>query len=206
VAEPALRIGGLSVTAGAGSGRDAFRGPGVIANVVAFHGVWLLSLYGAGRGLPWLGAVALALFLVWHLRMAPVSPRAELAVMAAAALTGLVADTFFARAGILSYAAPWPVSGVAPAWIIVMWMNFALTLNLALRWLQGHALLAAVLGFAGGPFAYLAGVRLDAATLTAPPPVAYSVIGVAWAVAVPLLVLAAGAADRRWPATTVAVR
>jgi hypothetical protein len=173
-------------------------GAGVVANVVGFHGVWFLSLYGAGRGLPWLGAATLVLFLAWHLRGA-VSPRAEFALMAAAAVTGFVADTLFARAGVLAYAAPWPLAGFAPAWIVVMWVNFALTLNVALRWLQGRAWLAAVLGFFGGPFAYLAGIRLDAATLTASPPVAYTVIGVVWAVAVPLLVVVAGRVARRWP-------
>ena len=174
-------------------------GPGVLANVAGFHAVWFLSLYGAGRGLPWLGAAALGLFLAWHFR-GPVSPRAELALMATAAAVGFAADTVFARAGILDYAAPWPARGFAPAWIIVMWMNFALTLNVALRWLQGRPLLAAALGFVGGPFAYLAGVRLDAAALTAPPPLAYGVIGAVWAVAVPVLVVAAGRAARRWPA------
>lgn len=173
-------------------------GPVVIANVVGFHAVWFLSLYGAGRGLPWLGTAALVLFLAWHLR-GPVSPRAELALMGAAAATGFVADTLFARAGLLAYAAPWPLAGFAPAWIVVMWVNFALTLNVALRWLQGRAWLAAVLGFFGGPFAYLAGIRLDAAMLTAAPPVAYTVIGTVWAVAVPLLVVVAGRAARRWP-------
>jgi hypothetical protein len=131
-----------------------------------------------------------------------VSPRAELALAGIAAGTGLVADTLFAQAGVLQYASPWPVPGVAPAWIIVMWMNFALTLNVALRWLHGRYWLAAVLGVVGGPLAYLAGLRLGAATLAAPAPVAYTVIAVTWAVAVPLLVWSAAWSDRRWPATS----
>ncbi len=150
--------------------------------------------------MPWLGAAALLLFLGWHLRT-PVSPRAELALAGVAAGVGLVADTLFAQAGILDYAAPWPVPGAAPAWIIVMWMNFALTLNVALRWLHGRYGLAAALGFFGGPLAYLAGLKLNAAALAAPAPTAYTLIGLTWAVAVPFLVRAAEWSGRRWPAT-----
>lgn len=150
--------------------------------------------------MPWLGAAALLLFLAWHLRT-PVSPRAELAVAGVAAVTGFLVDTLFAQAGVLAYASPWPVPGLAPAWIIVMWMNFALTLNVALRWLHGRYGLAAILGFVGGPFAYLAGVKLGAATLSVPPVSGYAVIGVTWAVAVPLLVRSAEWSGRRWPAT-----
>jgi hypothetical protein len=90
---------------------------------------------------------------------------------------------------------------VAPAWIIVMWVNFALTLNVALRWLHGRYGLAAVLGFVGGPLAYLAGLKLNAAALAAPAPTAYTLIGCTWAVAVPFLVRAAEWSVRRWPAT-----
>jgi len=140
------------------------------------------------------------LFLAWHLRT-PVSPRAELALAGVAAGTGFLVDTLFAQAGVLAYASPWPVPGVAPAWIIVMWVNFALTLNVALRWLHGRYGLAAVLGLGGGPFAYLAGVKLGAAALVAPALVAYAVIGGTWALAVPLLVRAAEWSGRRWPAT-----
>jgi hypothetical protein len=150
--------------------------------------------------LPWLGAASLLLFLAWHLRT-PVSPRAELALAGVAGLVGLSADTLFAQAGILAYAEPWPVRGVAPAWIVVMWMNFALTLNVAMRWLHGRYWLAAVLGLVGGPLAYLAGVRLDAAVLSAPGPSAYALIGLTWAFAVPFLVRAAEWSSRRWPAT-----
>jgi hypothetical protein len=171
---------------------------GVVANVVGFHLVWFLSLYGAGRGQAWLGAAVLLPFVGWHLRSG-VAWRAELAVAAAAALTGFLADSLFAQTGILRYAAPWPVPGLAPAWIVVMWINFALTLNVALRWLRGRGVLAAVLGGLGGPFAYIAGVRLDAATLAAAPVMAYAVIALVWAVAVPALVAVAAGAARRWP-------
>lgn len=120
--------------------------------------------------------------------------------MGVAGLVGLVADTAFLQAGLLAYAEPLPSVHLAPFWILVMWMNFALTVNVALRWLHGRYGLAAVLGLAGGPLAYLAGVKLGAAALTADPVRAYGLIGLVWGVAVPLLFAVAERLNRRWPA------
>ena len=108
-------------------------------------------------------------------------------LLAAAALTGLLLDTLFLQFGVLDYAHPLPSSEMAPFWIVVMWMNFALTLNLSMRWLQGRYALAAVLGLVGGPLAYIAGVELGAADWGMDMTSALVVIGIAWALAVPLL-------------------
>jgi len=50
---------------------------------------------------------------------------------------------------------------IAPYWIITMWMLFAMTPNVSLRWLRGKPRLAALLGFYGSPTSYLAGQTLD---------------------------------------------
>lgn len=115
------------------------------------------------------------------------SPRLDLVLAAAAALTGLGCDTLYIRLGLLDYAVPEPWSGLAPYWILVMWANFGLTLNHSLRWLQNRLALAALLGALGAPLAYLAGVQLGAAVLTAPPALVYGAIALAWAVAAPAL-------------------
>ena len=137
-----------------------------IANFVGFQSVWFLSLFGAGTHRAWLGALALAVFTAWHFWSAH-NPRAELVLVAIAGTVGLVADTAFIQTRLLAYAEPLPLAGVAPYWILGMWINFALTLNGSLRWLHGRYVLAAVLGAIGGPLAYAAGVKLKAATLLA---------------------------------------
>jgi len=167
-----------------------------IVNIVLFKAVWLGSLVGAGSGRPWLGLMLLAGFALVHFRLTP-NPRADAWLLGAAAVCGLCLDTLFAQAGLLDYAQPLPVDGMAPFWIVVMWMNFALTLNVSMRWLQGRPWLAVLLGAAGGPLAYVAGVSLGAAAWVAPPQTALTLIGIAWAVAVPALTVTACVLNQR---------
>jgi hypothetical protein len=169
-----------------------------LVNFFGFQSVWFLSLFGAGTQRSWLGAVALAAFTLWHFSTAA-NPRADLVLVAVACAVGFIVDTAFIQAHLLAYAEPLPFAAVAPYWILGMWINFALTLNGSMRWLHGRYLLAAGLGAIGGPLAYMAGVRLGAAELLAGGTVVYGSLAVAWAIAVPLLVLATERVNRRWP-------
>jgi hypothetical protein len=170
----------------------------ILTNFVGFQSVWFLSLFGAGTQRSWLGAIALAVFTVWHFRATP-NPRAELVLVAIACVVGFVVDTTFIQAHLLAYSEPLPFAAVAPYWILGMWINFALTLNGSMRWLQGRYLLAAVLGAIGGPLAYVAGIKLGAAELLASKTVVYGALAVVWAIAVPLLVWATDWVNGLWP-------
>lgn len=167
-----------------------------LANLAGFKSVWFLSLFGAGTARPWLGTLALGVFALTHFLMSP-SRRADLGLALLAGLVGLASDTFYIQLGLLDYAAPYPVAGLAPFWIVVMWMNFGLTLNASMRWLHGRYAVAAGLGAVGGPLAYWAGVELGAATLLAPLVPAVVIVGAVWAIAVPSLVWAAGQISAR---------
>ena len=169
-----------------------------LVNFLGFQSVWFLSLFGAGTHKSWLGAIALAVFTVWHFRSAA-NPRAELVLVAIACVVGLIVDTTFIQANLLAYAEPLPFAAVAPYWILGMWINFALTLNGSMRWLHGRYGLAAVLGAIGGPLAYVAGIKLGAAELQASEAVVYGVLAVTWAIAVPVLVRATVWVNTRWP-------
>jgi hypothetical protein len=169
-----------------------------LANFIGFQSVWFLSLFGAGTHRSWLGAIVLAAFTLWHFRATP-NPRGEFMIVAAACIVGFIVDTAFIQARLLAYAEPLPFAAVAPYWIIGMWINFALTLNGSLRWLHGRYLLAAGLGAIGGPMAYVAGVKLGAASLLASETIVYGTLAVVWAIAVPLLVAITEWVNRLWP-------
>lgn len=170
----------------------------VLLNFVAFQLVWFLSLLGSGSGRHWLGSLAFLVFLGTHLALSR-TRAADVRLALAAAGCGLVLDTACAQAGLLDYAAPFPLAGIAPYWILVMWANFGLTLNSCLRWLQQHLVLGALFGAVGGPLAYLAGARLGAAAVTGHPVLVYSVLACAWAAAVPGLLALARVSGNSWP-------
>ncbi len=80
-----------------------------------------------------------------------------------------------------------------------MWLVFATTLNVSLRWLRGLPLAALGLGAVGGPLAYWGGERLGAMTFVVPV-AATAAIAVGWVVLTPVLVRLARRFDGYAPA------
>jgi hypothetical protein len=159
----------------------------MLINLLFFQIVWFATVYGPGTGLPWLGVPAIAVFAVCHFLVAK-NLRADALLVAIAVLMGLIVETVFVELDVIVYAYNLPFATVAPYWILILWANFALTINTGLRWLHGHYLAAALLGFVGAPIAYFGGVQLGAGRPGIDPAVAYVGIGFAWAVVTPILV------------------
>jgi len=67
-----------------------------------------------------------------------------------------------------------------------MWMLFAMTLNVSMRWLRGKPKLAALLGFYGGPASYIAGEALGGIVLNNQF-AALAALAIGWAVMMPTL-------------------
>lgn len=158
----------------------------LILNFIVFQVAWFLSLKGAAIGRPWIGVVAVLVFLALEMYFGK-RPWADARIAVLAAVGGLVFETLLVSLGMLAYASPVPFAWAAPYWILALWANFGLTLNSSLGWLHGRPVLAAALGAVGGPLAYAAGVRIGAATLTAPAFIAYTAIALVWGIATPVL-------------------
>lgn len=158
------------------------------ANIIGFQLVWLAAVAGAGQGLWWAGLPVLALFAAWQYRVSRV-PRADCKLVLLAALLGFGVDSAFASAQWLEYssAQPWPL--LAPIWIVVLWMGFALTLNHSMTFLRGRYLLAMLLGALSGPVAYLVAERVwGAVRIDTPQGPVLLALALAWAIVTPLLV------------------
>jgi hypothetical protein len=159
-----------------------------LPNFLLYQTAWLACVMGAAHGQPMIGVAVAALVVALHLALAR-SSKSELAVIV---LTGLIGGTWETLVVDLDWVRylgadtqTWP-----PAWIIALWLAFATTFNVSLRWLQGHHVLAALLGLIGGPLAWYAGARLGALEL--PDPIlALIAIGTGWAVLMPLLLFLA---------------
>lgn len=161
--------------------------PFKIGNVVGYQLVWLASVYGAAQSMPWLGPVTVALFAAVHLSLSP-SRQADLRMIAIAIVLGFLLDSLFAASGLLHYASPWPSTVLAPVWILSMWVGFALTLDHSMGFLRGNWMAAGAFGLIGGPLAYWAAERVfGAVSYGASHLVVGVALGVAWAIALPLL-------------------
>lgn len=167
----------------------------LIVNILGFNAGWLACILGAANGLLWLGAAVVTPLLGLHLLLTPSPQRAaEARMVLLIALGGALVDTGLHAAGLLAFPDIAGFSIVFPPFIFVMWVNFALTLNVALRWFRRHPILGGSLAAISGPSTYYAGAKLGAVALH--PDLWPSLIALSaeWAIVFPLAILAM----RRW--------
>jgi len=154
-------------------------------NLALFQIGWWAVVLAAAQGQPELGIGVVALSLAYQLAIAR-APLAEAALVGAAATVGLVLDSLLLATGWVEFTGGNLAGQLAPPWMLALWVNFALTLNVSLRPLQERPLLAAAVGMVGGPFAYWGGAQLGAMTFLNAP-AALTALAIEWAVLTPLL-------------------
>lgn len=162
-------------------------------NVILFQLGWFACVLGAAHGQSWVGALAAAAIVGWHLARAA-QPKPELALIAVAAALGAAFETVLVQTGWVHFNAGVLVEGTAPYWMIALWALFATTLNVSLRAMRSRLGLAALLGALGGPAAYYAGARLGALEFAAAG-AALAAVSAGWAMATPALLGAARRLD-----------
>ena len=158
----------------------------IFLNLFFFKAVWAASLAGVVFGYEWAGLVLLTFFVAWHARTAPTA-RADFLLAIIAMSIGLLLDTWYIRAGLIVYEGSTLSQSFAPLWILGLWVNFALTMNGCLGWLQQRRVLAGLLAAVCGPASYYGGIALGTARVTGDPVILFGAIGLAWALALPLL-------------------
>lgn len=158
----------------------------IAINIILFKLGWLACVISAAKGVPGAGMIAVAAVVAIHLSSAR-NAHLSAKLLASAAAIGLLWESVLASAGWLDYGANHGTGVLAPFWIVGMWVLFATTLNLSFRWLKGRLAVAALFGAIGGPLAFFGGAKLGAVSFSDPvwTPV---VIGVGWALLMPLMV------------------
>lgn len=161
----------------------------MLINFIAFQIAWFACVLGGAHGWPWLGVAVTAAIIALHLYRAP-RPMVELALILVSGLLGFGADSLLTGIGLLQFPSGQLHPHLAPYWMAALWMAFATTLNVSLRWLKPHLGLAALLGMIAGPLAYYGGARLGGVIFSE---LLAGLIGVAgvWTLAMPLLLIIA---------------
>ncbi|MGI9205949.1 MAG: DUF2878 domain-containing protein [Woeseiaceae bacterium] len=158
----------------------------VFVNLSFFKIGWLASVFSAAASMPVIGIIVVGLAVGAHLWLADDS-HSELKLLAFAACLGLLWESFLVATGLVRYEASAMLPGLAPYWIVGMWVLFATTLNVGMRWLRKNVAVAATAGAAGGPLSFLAGEKMGAVGF-ANTSLALFIIGLGWAVLLPVLV------------------
>jgi hypothetical protein len=166
----------------------------ILINFLLFQAGWFVCVLGGAWQWPWVGVAYVALATAWHLTQVP-NPRGESLLLLAAAAVGVLLDSLLPAAGWVTYPSGQLHAALAPVWIVALWVLFAGTLNMSMKWLKHRYLLAAVFGGIGSPMSFYAGSRLGAVTLV-DPVMALGAQAVLWALALPALLWLAARCER----------
>ena len=173
---------------------DAFESPSApaptrpvqIANFVVFQAAWFAAVLGAAHHIPLWGTACVIAAIAWHLGVSA-RPAQEARLIGFACAIGLVVESAVAMQGHVSYPSGQPVSWLAPYWMVALWGELAIALNVTMRWMKRRLWLAALFGAVGGPAAFSAGARLGGAEFIDKTPALVTLVCI-YAVAMPLLV------------------
>lgn len=157
-----------------------------IANFVVFQSAWFAAVLGAAHQIPLWGTVCVIAAIAWHLGVSA-RPAQEAKLIALACAIGLVVESAVAMQGNVTYPSGQPVAWLAPYWMVALWGELAIALNVTMRWMKGRLWLASLLGAIAGPASFASGVKLGGAQFIHQTP-ALITLACAWALLMPLLI------------------
>ena len=157
----------------------------IIINFILFQIGWFACVVGAAKQMPWLGVIVVLAIVIWHLSQAK-QPKLEVYLLILTLIIGAIYDQTMLQNKLLTYQVHGWSNSLTPAWILALWAEFATILNVSLRWMRGHWLIAILFGAIGGPLAYIGAAKLGAVTINVLP-LSYIALSVGWAIITPLL-------------------
>lgn len=161
-----------------------------LINLICMQALWFVAVLGAASNLVWPAFLILNAFMVWQLHPSN-RKQGDFALVLVALLLGFILDSSWISLGWIKFSSPNSINGLAPLWILLLWMGLALTLNHSLAWLQRRLGLAALLTAISSPLSYLGAARLGALQLNGDFWLWFFSIGLSWAIVVPFLLLLA---------------
>lgn len=161
-----------------------------VSNFIAFQLAWFACILGAGNGYPWLGVIAVTVSVLIHITL--IQRRTSFAALLFSAfLIGFLFDSVMMLLGVLRFPDHAMLITPVPLWMLMMWVNLAVTIPFSLSWMKKRYAMAAAFGLIGGPGAYYTGMKLGAVQLGSDMLRSLLLVGLEWAIAMPLLMLVA---------------
>lgn len=161
-----------------------------VSNFIAFQLAWFACILGAGNGYPWLGVIAVTVSALIHIALIQCR-KSFAALLFSAFLIGFLFDGVMMMIGVLRFSDHATLITPVPLWMLMMWVNLAITIPFSLSWMNKRYAMAAVFGFIGGPGAYYTGMKLGAVQLGSDVLLPLVLVGLEWAIAMPLLMFVA---------------
>ena len=158
-----------------------------IWNFILFQSGWFICVISVANNRLETACIALSIIIGFHLFIVRFN-RSELLFILGAGIVGFIIDSGNIHFGVFALGQTQHSIGMAPFWLVGLWILFASTLNHSLRWIHGKYLLIVFLGALFGPIAYFAGISFGALTFSTYHPIpALVIISVEWAIILPLM-------------------
>lgn len=154
----------------------------VVANALVFQASWPLCVIGGST----VALVTTIVSLLFHFAMVQ-ERRTELIFLLCAGAIGFVFDLALLQIGLLESG-----SAIQPLWMCCLWFLFATTVGYAMHWFEQRLLIAGIFAGVFAPLSYIAGAGLTDIDLMKPTWLTAGLIGCAWAVVLPGLLLLRG--------------
>ena len=161
----------------------------LLINIVLFQFGWLSCVWGASIGKPLLGPICVLVIVLIHLYLLQ-SRLNEIKMMTQVTLIGGIWESLMITTDCLIYPNGIFLNYLPPYWIIAMWLLFATTLNISLRWLHRRMLLACIMGLIFGPITYYGGAKLGGVRFT-DPVFSMMIIAISWGALLPIIAIIA---------------
>jgi hypothetical protein len=135
----------------------------ILINVIGFQVLWWWCVLCGREGADFLAIAVVLIACAAHLRWVESWPDA-LPILTIT-LLGCVLDQTMYHFNHVVFAHQESEAQWIPLWMAGLWLGFACTLNVSMRWLQNYWWLALILGAIFGPVAYLGAEKLGAIKL-----------------------------------------
>lgn len=160
-------------------------------NFILFQFLWFWCVLAPA----WWDVAIGIIVIAAHLRY--IGAPGEWRLLAVVAVCGAAMDSGLAAAGLLRFA---PESAIAPLWLVVLWLNFAMTLSHCMQWLARRRLLSAIFGALFAPPAYWGAAAIsDKAEITVSFPLFAAAHAPLWAAFMPAAFCAAAILVKNQP-------
>lgn len=156
--------------------------------IACFQIAWLACALGAGHGSAVPGLLAGLTATALHVALDR-ERRASWLVPLAAAFIGAVCESIVVGLGWISYSVSTPAIGLAPVWIVALWLAFGTTIAVVRGLISPNALIkSALIGALITPWSYVLGQRMGALVLADPLWPGLLALAIMWGAALPLLI------------------
>ena len=168
-----------------------------IINFLVFQINWVIAVFGAAKGYPWLGPIFIFVWVTIHLYINKLFIWVELPIFFISGLIGYLVDSLLLLNNFIEFPTHAQLGPLSPLWMVALWVSFSTTFRHSMNWLKQKYIFAVFFAFIGGPLAYFAGQKIGAingineiSSIIA--------IGISWALAFPFMLYVLNCIEKKY--------